>query len=721
MDLTLVPGGVFHGGTAFLNYRRAQLTYLIDVASHLRTVQGGELSLDRTDPLAFRTEIDHVQTRQVVQRNALLYMAFPQFFLPIVNAEHRTAIRDAFADYLQHLPGDVDADLAEINQAIVAEEGGQVDFYQSPWKQRWQEPADAAQPTDAVQHAWWVRGSDVLGMDVVPMWAEQGIVSLSAKLLRPVDPETITRDELKLYVEQDYRTSGYGARQEKVDEFYSFLNRMHVGDLVVTVSRQVLYVGTITGDAESVSSDDGRSNLRRTVKWESHGIPIDKVASSLTPLINSPSDVTDLSAEIDTVRQLMGHRPLAPQTREANLPDATAELADRLHVPYTWLQECVELLRDRPQLIFYGPPGTGKTYLAQALAEHIATDGNVKVVQFHLVRPKITDLNRLIFLLGYALRPDRVWRDDPIRLDSADELLPALAEAFSRITLRAAEQGLPMGYRTVEDSLPVVRGRIMAGVQMRDRQGLPLPLAVEYDELTTDIDENRILLLALTRLLTMSRVTDAARRRLHRLRLAFGEVTLLDKGAQLPTWKATRLNTRFHNALRLAEVVLAAESFEHRFGTITVTGYLFDMARIFEDFVCVALREALAPLGGRVAFQHRLALDVAGDVITKPDLVWFAPGRAIRAIADAKYKAEKPAGFPDADLYQMLAYCTASNLPDGHLIYARGDQPVRSHRIMHSPITIHCHTLDLSLSPAALLAEIDRLAARLATTSQKDT
>jgi 5-methylcytosine-specific restriction enzyme B len=47
-----------------------------------------------------------------------------------------------------------------------------------------------------------------------------------------------------------------------------------------------------------------------------------------------------------------------------------------------WLPECVNLLRDRPQLIFYGPPGTGKTYIAMNLAEHLAGD-NVQLVQSH--------------------------------------------------------------------------------------------------------------------------------------------------------------------------------------------------------------------------------------------------------------------------------------------------------------------------------------------------
>jgi hypothetical protein len=40
-----------------------------------------------------------------------------------------------------------------------------------------------------------------------------------------------------------------------------------------------------------------------------------------------------------------------------------------------------------------------------------------------------------------------------------------------------------------------------------------------------------------------------------------------------------------------AQIVLAAESFEHRIGDLRVTGYTFDMWRVFEDFVTTALQE----------------------------------------------------------------------------------------------------------------------------------
>ena len=69
------------------------------------------------------------------------------------------------------------------------------------------------------------------------------------------------------------------------------------------------------------------------------------------------------------------------------------------------------------------------------------------------------------------------------------------------------------------------------------------------------------------------------------------------------------------------------------------------------------------------------------------------------AVVDAKYKAEKPSGFPQADLYQLLAYCTVLGLHVGHLVYARGNEDPRVHSVVGADVSIHCHTLDLAQSP----------------------
>lgn len=379
----LLAGGVFNGGQAFTTFRWAQIVWLIQLARHFKSLPEQRQLDALADPLIFREEVNAVPTGQAAQRQSLFYLAFPQFFLPVVNVVHRKAMRDAFAgEYLRGPLGDVDADLAQIYEAITDQEGDHVDLYAKPWVDRWQKPSTPTpEPTDKVQHAWKVHGSNVRGQDMVPVWGQKQSISLAASRLRPVGAD-ITKDELRAFVDEDYRSSGYAARQEKLDEFYTFLSRMNPGDLVVTVSRGDVHFGTVTGGPTYVSSSDGRSNLRRSVEWYDHPCRLDDIPDDLAARLDGQGEVVDLSQHLHMLRDLAERRPPKPST-EVDLPDATDDLSQRLHVGRDWLQECVELLRDRRQLIFYGPPGTGKTFIAQELAGHITDKANVKLVQFH--------------------------------------------------------------------------------------------------------------------------------------------------------------------------------------------------------------------------------------------------------------------------------------------------------------------------------------------------
>jgi len=383
VEAALLGGGVFHGGQAFTTYRWAQLAYLIELARHFKSLPEQRRTEALGDPLAFRDEVGAVPTGQGAQRQSLLYLAFPHFFLPVVTAEHRTALRDAFADdYLTEPSGDLDIDLASIYSAITEAEGGHVDLYAEPWIDRWQKPSSGPEPTDQVQHAWKVHGSNVKGQDMVPTWRARQSVSLAASLLRPIDPY-VSRKELKAFVDEDYRSSGYAARQEKFDEFYTFLKRMHPDDLVVTVSQGMVHFGIVTGPAEFTPSSDGRSNLRRSVKWFENPCPWSDIPSDIAARLSAQGEVLDLSQHLEQLLALAERRPHRPGPVEVHLPNATQEVADRIHVGLDWLQDCVELLRERRQIIFYGPPGTGKTYIAQQLAWHVTDKANVKLVQFH--------------------------------------------------------------------------------------------------------------------------------------------------------------------------------------------------------------------------------------------------------------------------------------------------------------------------------------------------
>ncbi|SMO41446.1 McrC family protein [Propioniciclava tarda] len=331
----------------------------------------------------------------------------------------------------------------------------------------------------------------------------------------------------------------------------------------------------------------------------------------------------------------------------------------------------------------------------------VSVDGLQVVIQ-----PKI-GIKRLVFLMGYARHPT-FWRDDRVLLDSDADLPEALADAFVRLARRALEQGLLKGYVTVDETLAVLRGRVREADQLRRRWGRSIPLEVRYDEFTVDIAENQLLLAAVEQLLRTPRVGVRHRAGLQRLRLQLADVTAPGRGGVRPSWVASRLNAKYVPALELAELVLAGRSFEQRVGDLVVSGYLFNMATIFEDFVTVVLREAFRPFGGRSRLQYRTHLDEAETVPVRPDFVWLDTGLP-RVVVDAKYKAEKPSGFPQADLYQLLAYCTVLGLPVGHLIYAKGFEDAREHAVRHAGVRIVAHTLDLQAEPASLLRSVSGL------------
>ena len=103
--------------------------------------------------------------------------------------------------------------------------------------------------------------------------------------------------------------------------------------------------------------------------------------------------------------------------------------------------------------------------------------------------------------MGYARSPRSGATDRVTAGPRAD--LSQRSPRPSPLAATALEQGLLQGYRHVDDTLPVVRGRIREAEQIRRRFGRLLPLEVRYDDFTVDIAENQLLLAAALRLLRL--------------------------------------------------------------------------------------------------------------------------------------------------------------------------------------------------------------------------
>lgn len=158
----------------------------------------------------------------------------------------------------------------------------------------------------------------------------------------------------------------------------------------------------------------------------------------------------------------------------------------------------------------------------------------------------------------------------------------------------------------------------------------------------------------------------------------------------------------------------AEAGMDHR----AVASFVVNMATVFEDFVATALKEALEPYPGLTEWQFEAFMDQAEPgypssdrVRMYVDVVHSVRGRPA-VIFDAKYKAASAGGaYPNADHYQMLAYCTALGVPRAWLVYAGAGRP-RSRRVLNTGVSVVEFPLDLSREPEALLARVGELASR---------
>ncbi|MEV1328539.1 DUF4357 domain-containing protein [Micromonospora costi] len=293
---------------------------------------------------------------------------------------------------------------------------------------------------------WLIRGSNVSGIDLVQrLWLPEGLVSVAASRLREgIEPKT-SKERLRRLVEESYdSTASQGQKRELVEEIHTFLSRMKPGDTVCTISDGRLYVGEITGQAEQVASEGGRSNLRRPAEWQSIGYPCDELPEELQQKLSVQHDIVDFTSVealvaglgrsdeelADGAQDGVGDPSLEMAAlvarRELELPEPTQELADELLVhDVAWLRELRDLLWDERQLVLYGPPGTGKTFLALKLAEFLGGGPEqVKLVQFH---PSYSYED---FFEGFRPREDEGTREVAFRL--TDGPLRELADLAAR-------------------------------------------------------------------------------------------------------------------------------------------------------------------------------------------------------------------------------------------------------------------------------------------------
>lgn len=325
------------------------------------------------------------------------------------------------------------------------------------------------------------------------------------------------------------------------------------------------------------------------------------------------------------------------------------------------------------------------------------------------ITPKI-GIGQLLSLACYTIGKVSLQPSD-FDFPERSALPDALALAFGAAARRAFSRGLLHGYCTEEDALPAVRGRIRFGDQIRRRFAVSLPVEVRYDDFTDDILLNRLVKAAAHRLSRLKLRSREARGGVAWVAESLTDVSLVTfPRGTVPEVTFNRLNEHYRGVVTLARLILRHGAFEADRGDVRASGFLMNMNDVFQEFVTVALREALGVSEHVFGECYIDSLDEEGGVGLKPDLTW-RDGSRCTFVGDVKYK-QIDTGIRNADLYQLLAYTTAADLPGGLLIYAHGERKPATYTVRHSGKRLEVAALDLSGDLEAVLEGIGDLAQR---------
>ncbi|TAP27841.1 AAA family ATPase [Arthrobacter sp. S41] len=395
LEEALKARGSFNGGMGFNMHIAAHHGWLLRFVKHLRSVSQTELDVALSSPWGWMAFTAAVPDDVPAIRYTIDYLVWPNYLQPVVSKEDRKKIRDTFAHLLGGARGNSEVDIAQDLHDILQIQNGEsetyAEWYAEPYKSQWQKT------TGTERKAWLVRQAQA-GNPMAETWQAEGIVTLPAQTL---GEEIIGQDfeSVLSSVKDVYGHINFADQKDKAKELHRFATQMNEGDLVIAAWEEVLLVGTV--DSKAYVGDFHGNKLCRTVDWHPNAVPNADLPDPLPRLLGEPGGIVDVSEAVLAIESWRkrpttnnGEDPGAPGGATLKpridvvpqLKNASDELAAKLHVKREDLQEIVDLLRTRQQIVLYGPPGTGKTFIGKHLARYLAGTEHaehVQIVQFH--------------------------------------------------------------------------------------------------------------------------------------------------------------------------------------------------------------------------------------------------------------------------------------------------------------------------------------------------
>lgn len=259
-------------------------------------------------------------------------------------------------------------------------------------------------------------------------------------------------------------------------------------------------------------------------------------------------------------------------------------------------------------------------------------------------------------------------------------LLEVFAIMFLDEVERLIKRGIKSDYVVREENRTFLKGKLLFGENLKHNFAHKERFFSASDEFIADIAPNRLLV---STILFLSALGFSPRTsgRISQARFIFADIPpskSIDKDFAL--CPSSRHYKDYELLLAWCEIFLRRKSFMPYQGGDKAFALLFDMNKLFENFVAWHLKRAC---GGKYVIStqesRKYLLEVGGarKFQIKPDIVCRksdSGGNNVVFIADTKWKILESSesnnyGISQGDLYQMFAYLAKYECENGFLIY----------------------------------------------------
>lgn len=290
--------------------------------------------------------------------------------------------------------------------------------------------------------------------------------------------------------------------------------------------------------------------------------------------------------------------------------------------------------------------------------------GVIKYADFQLnIIPKIigdTDsvcLENLAFMLSYT-RQLTIHTTGAAQLTNCQNpFLEVLIAHYADVLLKALSRQVPHSYETREENLATIKGKILFAQNIRHNFGNLAQTYCQFDEFTPDNLLNQTLKFVSYALQKLTGVSQT-RQKLLKINAVYDEVTLRPiTYAETQKIILNRNQTIFKEPLELAQMFLQNSTISLHNHTFTNLVILFDMNKLFEEFVYMALKRTYPKWNIKAQNSKQIITSINNiqntNYTIRPDIIVNG-----NIIIDTKYKIiDLPNHKPsEADIYQMLAY-----------------------------------------------------------------